>query len=281
MKEIWDMSTAWKVVSLVAIAALVMVVVSLVLTRAPAAEATEAAASPAASAKAVLVSPASAVVARNGTGAEAAGAINVTGQGQVKAKPDVAYINLGVSSTGTTAKEAMDQNSVAMNSVIAKLAALGIDKKDIRTGNISLSPQTQTPKTGDTGSPKITGYWANNSVTVTINDINKVGEVLDAAVAAGANTAGGIRFDIKDSAKLQTQALNAAIADAQAQADVVAAGLGLKVTGVQSATVQSTGGSGPIYLAPAAMAKGMGADSTAVEPGELTITAVVQVSFAF
>ena len=105
--------------------------------------------------------------------------------------------------------------------------------------------------------------------------------MLDGAVSAGANTAGGVRFEVKDTSKLQTEALNAALKDARAQADVVAAGLGLKVNGVQSATVDSTGGSGPIYVTMAAAPKGMGAADTPVEPGEMTISAVVRVTFGF
>jgi uncharacterized protein len=280
-KEIEGMSTMWKVVSLVAIAALVFVVVALVLTHTPAASAAVVGPAPAVAVQRSGSAPVSVGAALDANGSSSTGGINVTGQGQVKAKPDVAYINLGVSSTGTTAKEAMDQNSAAMNSVVAKLAALGIDKKDMRTGNISLSPQTDTSKSGDASAPKIVGYWANNSLVVTVNDVNKVGAVLDAAVTAGANTAGGIRFDIKDSSKLQTEALNAALKDARSQADVVAAGLGLKVTGVQSATVDSTGGSGPIYLGMGAAPRAMAADQAPVEPGEMTISAVVRVTFGF
>jgi uncharacterized protein len=267
------MASVWKIAAVVLVGVLVLAVAALVLTRIPVASAKVAGPTP--------VTVSSAQGAATGTGAVENGGISVTGQGKVKAKPDVAYINLGVSSTGETAKAAMDENSAAMNSVVAKLAALGIDKKDMRTGNISLSPQTQTPRTGETGTPKIVGYWANNSLTVTMNDIAKVGEVLDAAVTAGANTAGGVRFEVKDTSKLQTEALNAALKDARAQADVVAAGLGLKVKGVQSATVDSTGGSGPIYVTMAAAPKGMGAADTPVEPGEMTISAVVRVTFGF
>ena len=138
------MAGIWKVAAVVAMAVLVLAVVALVLTRIPVASARVSGPTP------VVASSAQATVP---VGAENGG-ISVTGQGKVKAKPDVAYINLGVSSTGATAKEAMDQNSTAMNSVIAKLTALGIDKKDMHTGNISLSPQTQTPKTGETGTPR-------------------------------------------------------------------------------------------------------------------------------
>jgi hypothetical protein len=107
-----------------------------------------------------------------------------------------------------------------------------------------------------------------------------VGEILDAAITAGANTVNGIRFGVKDSSKLNDQALTEAVKTARAKADLVAEGLGLKVTSVQSVSIDSYVGSEPVY---AKMAAGGMRDSASVpiEAGELTFTASVRVTFNF
>jgi len=264
------MSATWKVISIVTLVAVILTAAAVVYTNTPLAKA-KAAEAAQTSGRSGL---AAAALATEGTSATG---ITVTGQGQVKGKPDVAYISLGVRTFAATAKEAMAQNSGAMAAVIAKLEALGIAKKDVQTGSISLYPQTKPIKSDQPETQQIVGYWADNSLNVTINDIAKVGEVLDAAIAAGANTAGGIRFGVKDEAKLRDEALKEAVKAARAKADLIAGGLGLKVTGVVS--VAEEGYSGPVVRYEMAAVKAAG--EVPVEAGELTFTATVRVTFSF
>ena len=252
------MSSFLKVVAIVALVAVIVLAAAVVMSKGTVA----------------LAGPAQAATNANPSG------ITISAQGQVTAKPDVAYINVGVSTTAPTAQEAMSQNNAALAAVIAELENRGIAKKDMQTGYISLNPQTTPVKPGEQGTDKITSYWASNSLNVTINDLTKVGETLDAAIKAGANTVNGIRFDVKDDSKLNDQALTEAVKTARAKADLVAEGLGLKVTSVQSVSIDSYGSPQPIY-AKVAGAGVRDASSVPIEAGELTFTASVRVTFNF
>ncbi len=199
--------------------------------------------------------------------------ISVTGTGTAVAVPDVAYINLGVQTTGATAK-----------------AAMGIADRDIQTSGVNVMPiyrqQTMQPvqpmqpiqPTEPNGVPQITGYQASNSVRVTINDVSKAGEILDGVVSVGANNVSGIQFGIKDDTKLRQQALTEAAKSAKPKAQAIADALGVKITSVASVQEQGFGGAVPMAAASIAMGKG---DSTPVMPGELTVTANVTITYNF
>lgn len=251
------MPTLWKAISVLTLAAVIIVAVVVATNLAPANKANVVAAAP-------------------GNGAGAPG-ITVSASGTAKAKPDVAYVNLGVQTTATTAKEALGKNNQAMAALIAKLESLGIAKNDMQTGSLNVYPRTNPSRDG-TAPAEITGYWANNSLNITIRDLAKAGDILDAAVAAGANSLGGVRFGLLDDSKLRADALREAIKAARPKADVIAEGLGLKVTSVVSVVEQGSSGAVPMMEA-AALAKGAG--GVPIESGELTVTASVQVTFGF
>jgi uncharacterized protein YggE len=255
------MSTSWQVVSIITLAAVVFTLGAVLFTHYGTAAAS------------------AARVAATG-GVEQTG-ITISAQGEVKAKPDQAHISLGVRTSGETARETMDKNNAAIAAVIAKLEALGVAKKDMQTGSISLYPQTQQVKGDDPNQIKIIGYWANNTLNVTFNDLAKAGAILDAAISAGANSVSGISFDVQDDAKLKDQALAEAVKTARAKADLVAAGLGLKVTGVQSVSAESYGGPSPVSLQYGGAVARDAASSVPIEGGELTYTASVRVTFSF
>ena len=135
-------------------------------------------------------------------------------------------------------------------------------------------------KQDDPNTAQIVGHWATNSLKVTINDLTQAGAILDAAVSAGANSVSGISFGLKDDGAMRDAALLDAVKNARSLADVAAAGLGLKVTGVQSVTVDSYGGATPFYNDFAAAPRSAGAN-VPVEPGEVTVRASVRVTFGF
>jgi uncharacterized protein YggE len=199
--------------------------------------------------------------------------IVVVGTGTVKAKPDVAYINVGVQAHGATAQDAQNEASRLMAAVVAKLKALGIADKDIQTSGINVYPVT------DQSPDKITGYTATNTITVTVNEIDRAGEILDGAIGAGANTAGGISFGIKDPAPLQRQALGEAVKDARPKGDAIAQAMGVQITGIKSVTEDAA--AGPIPYPKLALPAAQGMGSTPVAPGELTITAQVTVVYTY
>jgi uncharacterized protein YggE len=204
--------------------------------------------------------------------------LSVVGDSTVRAEPDVAYVTTGVQTRAPTAKQAQDDNTKRMTDVLAAIKRLGVKDEDLRTSGVSLSPQ-YNPRTPE----QIDGYVATNGVTITVQDVKRVGEVLDTAVTSGANQAGGIQFGIKDDTPLRQKALDGAVKAARARADAIAGAAGMKIAGVQSLTDVSSGAAPPPIPQPRLAAGAVAADAAAapvpIQPGQLAITARVQVVY--
>ena len=201
-----------------------------------------------------------------------ANTITVSGTGQIQAQPDEAFVSAGVRTQAQTAQAAQSQNNQQMQSVIDAVKALGIPAKDIQTGGVSLSPVYSNNQT-------IQAYEARNTVNVTVEQVSQAGQVLDAAVRAGANQTGGISFGLKDDTALRNKALAAAVADARSKADALAAAGGLKVSGIDSMMESSV--SVPIPVARAPLGAAAASQAVPVEPGQLTVTAQVTVVYGY
>jgi uncharacterized protein YggE len=199
--------------------------------------------------------------------------ITVTGTGRIEARPDEAIVEAGVETRAPTAQEAQANNNTAMQAVIAAIKAQGIAAKDIQTSGVSLFPIISQNNT-------VTGYNASNRVTVTVENVDQAGVVLDAAIKAGANTASGVRFTFKDETALRNKALAAAAADARSKADALAAALGLQISGVQAVTEGQVNIPVP-FVAPRAAAAPQAAPAVPIEPGQQTITADVTIVFGY
>ncbi len=143
--------------------------------------------------------------------------VEVTVTETVAAEPDLANISAGVSNLAPTAVEALRHNSEMMNTVVDRIEALGVARRDIQTSGISLNAEYIWDE--ETRLQRFTGYRAGNRVNVKLRQIDKVGEVLDALVAAGANDIGGIGWSIEDPTGPQEQARQAAFAAARARAE--------------------------------------------------------------
>ena len=149
--------------------------------------------------------------------------------------------------------------------------------QDLRTSGLYVMPQYERNRT------EVVGYEASNNVTVTVNEVERAGELLDAALGAGANRVAGLRFDIRDTAGLRQQVLADAARSARARADALAAGLGLRVVGVSSVQEEAGYFARPAVAAfpeiPAPVAAP--APPPPVQGGELHVQARVQVMFLF
>jgi uncharacterized protein YggE len=143
--------------------------------------------------------------------------ITVTGSAQLSVAPDEAVVSLGVRTQAQGAQDALDQNSAKMQKVLDALRALGLGDADLATSNIDLSPRY------DNNGQAILGYDASNTVEATVHDLSKVGRVIDAGVATGANIAGGISFRTSETNKGVANALANAVEDAKGKADAMAA----------------------------------------------------------
>jgi uncharacterized protein len=156
--------------------------------------------------------------------------IIVIGEGSVGVAPDYAQIRSGVTTRAKTAREATDANSKLMAALTAALLSAGVEQKDIQTSRFSVQPVYASPAPNT--EPRLTGFSVSNQVGVTVRQIDKVGEILDRLIAAGATDAGNVEFLHSDSSKTLDRAREAAMADARRKADLYAHAAGLSLGGV-------------------------------------------------
>ena len=196
--------------------------------------------------------------------------LTVSGVGEVKAKPDRATLSAGVVTDGKSAAAALVANSRAMNAVFDTLRRLGIADRAIQTSQLSVQPQYPN----DSRQPRrVAGYQVSNTVTVTLDDLDKVGATVDALVASGSNSLGDIGFSIRDPKPLQAQAREAAVKDAMAKAETLARAAGVTLGPITQISEGGFAGS------PQPMMR-MAADAmTSVAPGEQAVSANVSISW--
>lgn len=202
--------------------------------------------------------------------------IGVVGTGRVFAAPDTAMLNIGVEITGATLEAASKDASDRMAKLLAAIKAQGVDAKDIQTTNYSIYPITSNPKEGE--SPTITGYRVSNQVTVKVRKIDDAGKVLDAAIAAGANSVGNVFFTVDDPTKFENDARALAVKDAQAKAQVLATAAGVKVGRIIAIT-EATGGVRPFFKDSFAAAPAAAGGGGPIETGQNEITVQVEMHF--
>jgi uncharacterized protein YggE len=204
--------------------------------------------------------------------------LSVNGSGKVFLTPDIAYITIGVHTEGATATEAVSDNNEQTQAVISALQSAGIAEKDMQTNNFSIYPQQQYDDQGKpTGEVR---YSVDNSVMVTVRNIDTIGDVLDTVVTAGANAINGIQFDVENKTAALTEARKAAVADARTKAQELAEAAGVELGDVQSISEYTSGGPQPMYDMRAAAPAAEMASSVPVQPGQMLVTLEVSVSFS-
>ena len=201
--------------------------------------------------------------------------LSVSAQAEAKRVPDVATISAGVVTQAADANAAMRANAVQMDKVMAAIKAAGIAERDIQTSGINLNPQYKYVENQE---PTITGYQANNTVNLKVRDIGKLGKVLDALVASGANQVNGPSFEIDQPEEAYDEARRGALEKAQARAAMYAKTLGLRVRRIVSIS-EGAGFQPPRPMPMMAMARGKAEMDTAVSPGETTLSANLDVVF--
>lgn len=173
---------------------------------------------------ATLVAPAAA----RGDDAQPPPSIVVNGEAVVRATPDRAFVNVAVETRDRNPAEAQRKTATAMAAVRKKLTETGVKDDQIRTVAYDLQLEFDYDK----GRQIPRDYVARDALEVRLDDVAQVGPVIDAAVAAGATTIGGVRFDLKDRDALEREALKQAVADGRARAEAAAAGAGVTVASV-------------------------------------------------
>jgi len=200
--------------------------------------------------------------------------ISVTGIGEVDVVPDLAILNLGVLVQMDSLSQAQAQASASMNSIMSALAGYSIAESDIQTAAYSIEPLWNWKD----GEYIFSGYKVVNNISIKLRNMDKIGEVIDASVAAGGEyvMVSGISFTVDDPKSYYAQARTAAMADAKEKATQLAKSAGVKV-GVPISIIESN-----YYEARESNTFLVGtADgaSTSISPGELTITISVNVVY--
>ncbi|MBD9368575.1 SIMPL domain-containing protein [Xanthomonas sp. XNM01] len=200
--------------------------------------------------------------------------LQVSADAQASRAPDIATISAGVVTQAADGNGAMRQNAELMNKVLAAIKAAGVADKDVQTSGIHLNPQYRY---AENQAPAVTGYQATNTVTIKLRDVAKMGKVLDALVASGANQINGPSFGIDNPEPLYDQARIEALKRAQARAETYAKALGLRVRRIVS--IGEGGGTMPVPMPRMAVVRAEAMDSTPVAAGESSVSVQLDVVF--
>jgi uncharacterized protein YggE len=222
-------------------------------------------------------------LADNGISSQASRRVlNVTGEGKVTAAPDIAYVNLGVTTEHKDAAAALSSNTSAMDKVISAIKAAGVAADDLQTTGYSIYPKYNYIR--ETGESEIVGYTVNNSVRVTIRDISKVGKILDTASRNGANNSGGISFGLSDYDKHYNEALKKAVQSAKKKAEVLSSAVGISIGMPVSVSEGGNYNPGRItigYGMEKAMDSGLAQAPVPIEAGTFEVTANVSLVYEY
>jgi uncharacterized protein YggE len=225
-----------------------------------------------------------AIVAASGAaaGAQTANArrpamLTVTGQGSVTRAPDRATVSFRIETTNEQAAAATSANAAIANALTAKLAPLHIPASAISTTGYGLNYNPRPPKP-DPASGQRYGYTVERTIDVVVNNVDGAGAVVDAGVAAGVTNVNGITFSLRDRHAAEREAQTAALADAGAQAQNLAAAAKVRI--VRIVAISPSGQTPPTPLFRASPGLMMAASvPTTIDPGNLTVTASVGVQY--
>jgi uncharacterized protein YggE len=197
--------------------------------------------------------------------------IVVAGRASIQRTPDTAYVTLAMQARAKTPREAQQQNAAATNAVSNKLNELGVPSAARRTVGVRLEPEYDNQSNGRR-IPR--GYVAQSSLEVRVDDLARAGEIADAAVQAGATSIEGIRFDLKDRAAAEREAVRLAVIDARGRAEAAAAGAGRAIDRILKIEEGERAMSTPRPMMRATMAEAV----TIVDAGSIDVTATVTVT---
>jgi len=192
--------------------------------------------------------------------------LDIAATGEVQASPDMATIDLGVTTAAPTAAAALADNAADMTRVIAALKAAGVAARDIQTASLSVSPQYAYDQNQP---PRLTGYQASNQVTVTVRDLTKLGGTVDAVVGVGATNVGSIQFGLVSHVPAENAARLAAVKALDDKEALYAEASGYKIGRLINLTEGEPQQSvRPMVMGALAV---RAAPSTPVESGDLTV----------
>lgn len=203
--------------------------------------------------------------------------LSVSAYGETEVAPNKATISLGVQTDAPTAQAAIAANAQKMSRVIAALKKGGLQDREIQTSNLSLSPQYVYQENLP---PRLTGYQASNQVTITVRELSRLGQIVDATVNAGADTVGGISFGVEDQTQAENDARLEAVRALQAKADVYARATGYRVARLVTLNEGSSYAAPPPVPPMMMRAEAAKYDSvTQISPGEVKVRVDVSATY--
>lgn len=200
--------------------------------------------------------------------------ITVAGSGQIDAQPDAAEVRLSVTARGDDAASVSEEVAAGAGQLRSTLSEFGIPEADVQTQGYSVH---EDPQSRD--SPETTTYVGEQSFTVTLSDVDQVGALIDAAVAGGADSVGGVQYTLSEERRqsIRDEAIGVAIDEARSEAAVIGNETGLAVGQVRHASTQDTGVSP--YRAELTAAEADAGGGTEIDPRDVTVSTTVEVTF--
>ena len=199
--------------------------------------------------------------------------ISLSGHGEVRATPDLAYVTSGVVTQGATAAEALAANTKAMTDLFAALKESGIEDRDVQTSNFSVQPRYDF---SNNQAPKMVGYDVSNNVTVTLRKVDTLGTLLDRMVQSGSNQISGISFDVSKPEDAMDEARKLATEDATRKAKVYAKAMGIELGNVMQVS-EGSAAQPPMPMVRSTMMKADAAPPVPMAAGEKTLAVDVNV----
>lgn len=204
--------------------------------------------------------------------------LTVSGQGEVSAPPDHALVRLGAEVQAATAQAAQSQVNAIMTRALQKIRTLGIEERKVQTSGLQLFPVYDHSRDGEQATPRLIAYRASNTVQVDVDNLQLVGKVIDAGVAAGANRLEGISFGLRHDLPSRTQALQNAVARARTKAETLAAALGVNLQGIEEVREEGVHQIPPPQPYGDMMMRAEAA-STPVQPGEMQVQSSIIIRY--
>lgn len=213
--------------------------------------------------------------------------LTVTGEGKARATPDIAVVRLGAVAQAADAQRAQAQVDEAIRQTVEVVAELGVPRENIQTQQVMLWPvyshEPPRPLTErgerDDDEPRIVGFRASSTLEIRVEDLAKTGQVLGAAVAAGANQLEGLTFELRDDAPQKAEALKEAVAAARNKAEAIAGALGMRLGEVVEAHEGAAQFEPLRFSTGRTMAAAAGSAAVPVQPGEVAVTASVTLRY--
>ncbi len=215
-----------------------------------------------------------------GEAAEIVPMLSVSGTGEARVAPDEATVRLGVVTQAPTARAAQEEANRTAGAVLEAVRKLGIKAEDIQTSGLSLSPLYSQGRPGaEEQAPRITGYQANNTVTIRVEDLTKVGPVIDAGLGAGANNLEGVAFGLRNDEAARAAALTDAVREARAKAEALAKALQVQLVGILEVAEGGVSISPPPYPKAGRFAVAELSVDTPVSAGQVGVEASVTIRY--